>query len=170
MTDQYKDKLMEHLLHLATNLGLLEGTLLSSPDIDESWLRYAPSFYGDAVKNFNSYPEYCLACAGYLGMAVAFLWDKDWARYAGTQYSFFLGDRGFDNMDDHITADILKDNKHSVKAMESLSTEAHHFLMKECPEPGTAEAYRMFLASEEVMFKIGAAIELKRLGYRFEAA
>ena len=40
--------------------------------------------------------------------------------------------------------------------------------MRESPEPGTAEAYRMFLFTVEVMFKIGAAIELNRLGYKFE--
>ena len=35
-------------------------------------------------------------------------------------------------------------------------------------EPGTAEAYRLFLVSTEVMYKIGAAIELQHLGYKFE--
>ena len=40
--------------------------------------------------------------------------------------------------------------------------------MRESPEPGTAEAYRMFLATMEVMFKVGAAIELCRQGYKFE--
>ena len=40
--------------------------------------------------------------------------------------------------------------------------------MRESPEPGTAEAYRMFLSTVEVMFKVGAAIELCRLGYKFE--
>ena len=40
--------------------------------------------------------------------------------------------------------------------------------MKEAPEPGTAEAYRFFLAAVETMFKTGAAIELCRLGYKYE--
>ena len=52
--------------------------------------------------------------------------------------------------------------------MQSCSAHAYHFLMRESPEPGTAEAYRMFLATVEVMYKIGAAIELCRLGYKFE--
>ena len=41
--------------------------------------------------------------------------------------------------------------------------------MKSGAEPGTADAYRRFLISGEVMYRIGAAIELARLGYRFEA-
>lgn len=80
----------------------------------------------------------------------------------------FQGERGFDDMDDHITDNILRDRKHSVPAMQSTAASAYHFLMRESPEPGTAEAYRMFLATVEVMFKTGAAIELCRLGYKFE--
>ena len=166
--DKYKEDLTRYLLSVSTDAGLLKGTLFSSPDIDNAWLRYAPSFYGDAVRNFNDYPEYCLACAGYLGMAVAELWDRDWPRYEASPYSFFLGQRGFDDMDDHITGSILKESKHSVAAMQTCSSSAHHYLMRECPEPGTAQAYRMFLVTVEVMFKLGAAIRLCALGYKFE--
>ena len=44
----------------------------------------------EAGKEFNGYSEYCLACAGYLGMAVVHLWDKDWPKYKDAPYSFFL--------------------------------------------------------------------------------
>ena len=164
----FKSRLTEHLLRTCTSGGYLGGTLLSSPDIDEAWVRYAPSYYGDAVHEFNGYPEFTLACAGYLGMAVAALWDRDWPRYRETPYAFFQGARGFDDMDDHITEEILKDRKFSQAAMQSLSGAAYHYLMKEHPEAGTVEAYRLFLAAGEVMFKIGAAIELHRLGYKYE--
>ena len=166
--DTFKERLSEHLLKVCTSQGLLKGTLLSSPDIDEAWMRYAPSYYGDAVPQFNAYPEFTLACAGYLGMAVAFLWDKDWVKYMDAPYTFFQGERGFDDMDDHITGTILKEGKHSVKAMQACSAAAYHFLMKEVPEPGTADAYRMFLVAGETMFKVGAAIQLCSLGYKFE--
>ena len=166
--EKYREDLTQHLVEVCTGNGLLKGTLLSTPDIDEAWVRLAPSFYGDAVREFNRYPEFCLGCAGYLGMAIAFLWDKDWARYAQVPFAYFLGERGFDDMDDHITDEILRDRRHSVRAMQSTAAAAYHFLMRESPEPGTGEAYRMFLRSIEVMYKIGAAIELCRLGYKFE--
>jgi len=166
--EKYRDDLTQHLIEVCTGNGYLKGTLLNSPDIDDAWVRYAPSFFGDAVREFNKYPEYCLGCAGYLGMAVAFYWDKDWEKHREEPYTSFQGDRGFDDMDDHITDNILRDRKHSVPAMQSTAASAYHFLMRESPEPGTAEAYRMFLVSVEVMFKIGAAIELCRLGYKFE--
>ena len=167
--EQYKSGILQHLLGVCTDAGLLKGTLLATPDIDQAWVRYAPAFYGDAVSNFNSYPEFCLGCAGYLGMAVAKLWDQDWARYSEASYSIFQGERGFDDMDDHITSSILKDGKWSVDAMQMCAANAYHYLMRQCPEPGTADAYRMFLSTVEAMFKIGAAIQLHHLGYKFEA-
>lgn len=166
--DRYSEELTEYLLKLATGAGYLDGELLSSPDIDDAWLGYSAEFYADAVHNFNEYPEYCLACAGYLGMAVAHLWDADWEKYSKTAYSYFLGPRGFDDMDDHITGNILREGERSVAAMESCSAAANHFLFKSGAEPGTAKAYRLFLKSMEVMYRIGAAIELRRAGYRFE--
>ncbi|MBQ9462979.1 MAG: hypothetical protein IJU68_04905 [Bacteroidales bacterium] len=166
--EQYREELTQDLLQTATGGGYLEGVLLNSPDIDEAWLHYASELFGDAVRNFNEYPEYCLACAGYLGMAVAHLWDKDWQKYKDSPYSYFQGARKFDDMDDHITARILKEQKQSVAAMESLSAAANHFLYKSGAEPGTAQAYKHFLITMEVMYKLGAAIELSRLGYRFE--
>ena len=166
--EQYREGLTQHLIEVCTGNGYLKGTLLNTPDIDDAWVRYAPSFFGDAVREFNKYPEFCLGCAGYLGMAVAYYWDEDWAKHCDEPYSCFQGERGFDDMDDHITDSILRDRKHSVPAMQSTASSAYHFLMRESPEPGTAEAYRMFLATVEVMFKIGAAIELCRLGYKFE--
>ncbi len=166
--DIYRDAVTEHLLRTCTGSGYLKGVLLNSPDIDNAWLRLMPEFCADAVRNFNEYPEFCMGCAGYLGMAVAVLWDEDWEKNADVPYSFFLGARGFDDMDDHITDAILKERKHSVPAMQSTAAEACHFLRREAPEPGTADAYRMFLVTLEVMFKIGAAIQLCRLGYKYE--
>ena len=166
--DKYREDLTAYLLEVATGNGYLKGTLLNTPDLDEAWQRYATSFYPEAVREFNGYPEYCLACAGYLGMAVAHLWDKDWPKYKDAPYSFFQSERGFDDMDDYITGSILKESKYSVAAMQSLSAETYHFLMKSGAEAGTAEAYRFFLISIEVMYRMGAAIWLNRLGYKFE--
>jgi hypothetical protein len=166
--EKYRDDLTAYLLKAATGKGYLKGVLLETSDLDDAWQTFAPSFIPDAVREFNAYPDYCLACAGYLGMAVALLWDRDWPKYRGVPYSFFQSGRGFDDMDDHITDNILKDRKHSVPAMQTCSANAYHFLMRECTEPGTAEAYQFFLVTVEVMFKIGAAIELGRLGYKYE--
>ncbi len=166
--EKYTGELTEYLLEVTTGGGYLKGELLSSPDIDEAWMNYAAGICADAVHNFNEYPEFCFACAGYLGMAVAHLWDKDWQLNKDKPYSFFQGPHGFDDMDDHITVNILREKKRSVAAMESCSFAANHFLYKSGAEPGTAEAYRLFLKTMDVMYRLGAAIELCRLGSRLE--
>lgn len=168
--DKFKERLTRVLVDICSSHGWLKGKLLESPDIDEAWERLAPSFFGDAVGQFNEYPEYSLACAGYLGMAVAHLWDADWTVFKDVPYTFFLGDRGFDNMDDHITGNVLHEASTSVAAMQECAVQAWHFILRANPEPGTATAYRMFLAAAVSMYRIGAAIELCRLGYKLEKA
>lgn len=168
-TEQFKGKLLDSLIRSCTQQGWLDGTLPASPDIDAQWQRFAPSYYGDSVREFNAYPEYALACAGYLGMAVACFWDKDWPRYMDEPYSRYQGARGFDDMDDHITGTILEDPDFAVRAMQSCSAAAYHALRKESAEPGSVTAYKLFLVTVEAMYRIGAALQLYRLGYRFEA-
>ncbi|MBR0111774.1 MAG: hypothetical protein IJM00_05980 [Bacteroidales bacterium] len=198
--DTFKDRLLTHLLSVCSGAGYLDGVLLATPDIDAAWERLAPDYLGDAVREFNGYPEYTLACAGFLGMAVAHLWDTDLPRFRNCTFADFLGPRGFDDMDDFITGTLLQPPAApaasapsvsapgpapaapaapavaapdaplpGVAAMQTCAGEAYHFLMRENAEPGTAGAYRQFLATAEAMFRFGAAIELRRLGYKLVA-
>lgn len=166
--------LTNYMLKFCTDLGFLSGTLLKSEDIDRKWQEQAPEFCAEAAREFNGYPEFCLACAGFLGMAVAAVWDLDWSRYAARDYAFFKGPGGFDTMDEHILWLLLNmpkgspEEQSAVKKMQSCSTELYHLMNKSTVERGTADAYRMFLSAMAVMFSIGAAIELHRLGYKFE--
>lgn len=166
---QFEEKLLNSLLQVCTQQGWLSGVLLQTPDIDGQWQRLAPAYYGDSVREFNAYPEYSLACAGYLGMAVACLWDRDWVRFAGEPYSYYQGERGFDDMDDHITGKILKDGDFPVRAMRLCSATAFNALRKESAEPGSVNAYKLFLVTAAVLYRIGAALQLHRMNYRFEA-
>lgn len=166
--------LTNYMLKFCTDLGFLQGILPNSGDIDGKWQEIAPDFCAEAAREFNGYPEFCLACAGFLGMAVASLWDFDWERYSSRDYDFFKGPEGFDTMDEHILWKVLNMPKGSaleqeaIKKMQSCSTEMHHLMKKSTVERGTADAYRLFLTAMSVMFKIGEAIELQRLGYKFE--
>lgn len=167
--EQFKERLSDNLIQVCTQQGWLSGVLLNSPDIDGQWQRFAPSYYGDSVREFNAYPEYAIACAGYLGMAVTCLWDRDWVRFADEPYTYYQGERGFDDMDDHITGNILKDDGFPVQVMRLCSATALNALRKERAEPGSVTAYKLFLATVAVLYRIGAAVQLHRTGYRFEA-
>ena len=74
--DTYESNLLNELLKTCTSLGMLDGELLNSEDIDYKWKEWAPEYIAEALPEVNSYPEFAMACAGYAGMAVAKWWDE----------------------------------------------------------------------------------------------
>lgn len=69
--ESYESRLVDRLVEICTDKGLLDGMLLSTPDITARWESIALEYSGDAVHEFNSYPEVVLAWSAYIGMAVA---------------------------------------------------------------------------------------------------
>ena len=172
--DTFEQNLQIELLKLCTSHKMLEGTLLASEDIEERWKEYAPSYMADSVSQINTFPAAAIAWAGYVGMAVAQWWDADWERYASEPYETLHGERGFDDMDEHIVRDILGLSLESPEAekieemMRSCAHTAMTFIRREDTEAQTTKAFYLFARTTRVLFRIGAALELKRLGYKFE--
>lgn len=172
--EQYESRLTDRLVELCNSRGLLDGRLLSSPDIDLRWDSIATEYAGDAVREFNGYPEVVLAWSAYIGMAVACWWDKDWNRYKNQGYSSLVGERGFDDLDEHVTRDILKLPLNSAKAKEVasnlafLAAGAYSFMMHQGVEFQSVDAFKMFRHTLYAMYRIGASLELKNLGYKME--
>lgn len=172
--DTFENNLQIELLKLCTSHGMLEGTLLASEDIDERWKAYAPEYMADAVPQVNSYPAAAIAWAGYVGMAVAHWWDSAWETQATAPYTALHGKAGFDDMDEHIVEQILGLPLDSSEAtqlknlMRSCAHTAMTFIRREDTESQTTKAFYIFARTARVLFRIGAAVELKRLGYRFE--
>lgn len=174
LLERFESQLLDEMLRLATSRMLLDGTLLSSEDIDYRWRELAPEYMADAVKEIAQYPTVSVAWAGYLGMAVANGWDKDWAKTQKASYQSFYGNDGFDDMDEHIMRDIMglrldSDSAQWIEktirvcAQTSVSRIRHEGI-----EPQSPMAFHIFARATKVMFRIGAAMELKRLGYKFE--
>lgn len=172
--DKFEEKMRKSLLTIATGRGALEGKLLESDDLKEFWERIEADYMADAVPQIASYPTVSVAWATYLGMAAAYCWDVDWATYSKTPYQGFYGSDGFDNMDDHIVKDILGialDSEEAMKLVsliQSLAQEAVDMIRHEQIEPQSKMAFYAFVRACRAMFAIGTAIELKRLGYKFE--
>lgn len=170
--EEYSQRLTEHLVSACTPAGFLAGNLLNSPDIDGKWDEMAPEYFGDSIKEFNAYPEFVLAAAGYLGMGVAHVWDEDWVEGSSKGYSYYQDERGYDFMDEYIVPSVLKLEGEAAedanKAMRLCSASALSYLRHETAEPGSIASYKLVLATIAVMFRIGEAIELHRLGYKFE--
>lgn len=172
--DSFEDKLQEELLRLCTSYNMLDGKLLATDDIDNQWNVLAPEYMADAVGQINEYPTVSVAWAAYLGLAIAYGWDTDWNLISKAAYQSFYGEQGFDDMDEHIVRDLLgipldSEEAQNLEAMIRRSAQTAVALIRaEQIEPQSPMAFYVFARAVKVLFSIGAAIELKRLGYKFE--
>ena len=171
--DAYEENLLKELIRTCSSLGMLDRELLNSEDIDQKWKEWAPEYIAEALPEVNSYPEFAIACAGYAGMAVAKWWDEDWGRHHGADYSTLHGPRGFDDMDEHIVQNILglkldsPEAKQIINILLVCAQKAVTFIQHEHIEHQTVKAFHVFARTVKVLYRIGAALELRLLGYRF---
>lgn len=172
--DSFEDKLQEELLRLCTSYNMLDGKLLATDDIDNQWNVLAPEYMADAVGQINEYPTVSVAWAAYLGLAIAYGWDTDWDFISKAAYQSFYGEQGFDDMDEHIVRDLLgipldSEEAQNLESMIRRSAQTAVALIRaEQIEPQSPMAFYVFARAVKVLFRIGVAIELKRLGYKFE--
>lgn len=172
--DRFERKLEEDLLRLCTSYKQLDGTLLAAEDIDNHWNVLAPEYLADAVEQVRDYPVVSVAWAAYLGMAVAWGWDADWATVAKAPYRLYYGEQGFDDMDEHIVRDLLRMplDSRTAKDLEETIRQCGEKLVAlirfEQVPPQSEMAFHVFSRACRVMFRTGAAIQLKRMGYNFE--
>ena len=171
--EAYEEKLQQEILKMCKSLGMLDNELLSSEDIDQKWKEWAPEYIAVALPEVNSYPEFAIACAGYVGMAAAQWWDDDWGRHHSAKFESLYGPRKFDDMDEHIVQQILGLKLDSVEAKQIMNImlccaqKAVNFIRHEQIEHQTVKAFHIFARTAKVMYKTGAAIQLRRLGYKF---
>lgn len=172
--ESFESRITDELLRLCKQYAVLDGTLLATDDIDARWAVMAPEYMADAVPNISDYPTVAIAWAGYLGMAVAHQWDADWAAHSQDAFSNYYGGQGFDDMDEHIVRDIIgfhlesREAKGIEEMMRRLGEAALTLIRRENIEPQSPMAFHVYARVVKVMYRIGAAIELKRLGYKFE--
>lgn len=172
--DNYEKELMQHLLKMLTSMQLLDGQLLESPDITEKWETLLPAYIQDAIPEITKYPSVSLGWAMYLGMAVARYWDEDWSTYGSKEdlYEQIRDIRGFDYMDEVIRGNILHLEGEGFDQMEknvqSCAQQTLARIRHEQIEPQSPMAFHVYVRSIKVLYQLGAAIELKALGYKFE--
>lgn len=167
----FESRVSGELIRLFTAYKPIDGILPSSQDVDERWKAIAPEYMADAVPQINDYPVVSIAWAGYLGMAVANDWDNDWEVYKQRPYKEYYGACGFDDMDEHIVEKILGLSLDSPEAkeieamMRRLSQLALTLIRRENIEPQSRVAFYIYSKVVAIMFRIGASMELLRLGY-----
>lgn len=170
--DNYEKTLERGLRRICEGAGLMGGELLSSEDIDGKWEEYFKDYVADAVENFNGFPEAAIAWAGFLGMAVAYNWDDNWMFHRHDGYKAYYGNRGWDDMDEHILHGVLGLDLQGAEAkkisdtLQSCALATLGLIRHEGVECQTSTGFYVLARSYAVLFRIGAGIELHRLGYK----
>ena len=159
----FEDRLVKEMLKICTDAGMLEGILLRSDDIDLKWKELAPEYIADGVKEIAAYPTVSIAWAGYIGMAVACWWNRDWNKLKSQPYSVLLGPKEY-----HHSGKNGKQAQQITSLMQSCALTAVTFIRQEHIEPQSKRAFYVYARAVQVMFQIGAAIELHRLGYEMK--
>lgn len=183
ITDKKQDKIMENKskkieeifkqdLHMyLAGKNRVDEQLPDAPDIEEQWAKIGEAYLPDAMREFTKYPTVALGWIMFVGMAVAKYWDEDWELYSKVENLYtYLRDRiDFDHMDDHILDNVLLLDENEHKATSALVAECaartYTLLIHQGFEPGTEAAFRGFIAAIHQMYLMGAAIQLKALGY-----
>lgn len=170
--DTFGQKVRNAVFDLLREYGKIDERMPDMPDIEEKWSQIATAYLPDGVREFNGYPLVSLGWVMYVGMAIAHLWDKDWERYAEREdlYPLLRDKRGYDSMDEYIRQEILHLDTAGYKAAEDLcgkcSQMVHDMIMHEHIEPSTPIAFHAYVRAIHVLYSMGAAVELYRLGYK----
>lgn len=145
--------------------------LPEAQDIEDRWAQTGEAYLPDGMREFAGYPTVSLGWMMYVGMAIAHYWDEDWNLYNKVEdlYGHLRNQMGYDNMDDYIAQRVLLMTEAETKELRQLVGEcaqrSYSRLIHLGIEPGTKEAFRAYVAALHQLYLMGAAVELKRLGY-----
>ena len=166
------EEIIKNDLHqYLTSIDRVDQHLPEAPDLEELWAKVGESYLPDALREFNKYPTVSLGWIMFVGMALAKYWDEDWELYGKVEDHYkYLRDRiDFDHMDDYICEKVLLLDEAKHKELSTVVAECaartFNLLIHQNLQPGTAEAFRGFIAALHQMYLMGIAIELKDLGY-----
>ncbi len=164
----FQQDLIQYLL----SRGLIDEILPSTPDIEDKWQSIAEAYLPDGMREFAQYPTAALGWMMYIGMAVAKYWDEDWLLYNKVENLYqYLRDRiDYDHMDEYILQKVLllseKEQKMWQEVVGECAARTNSLLMHLDIQPGSKEAFLAFVDALQQLYIMGAAMELKALGYR----
>ena len=145
--------------------------LPEAPDIEGLWSKIGESYLPDAIREFNTYPTVSLGWMMYVGMAIAKFWDEDWETYQQVDdlYKHLLDKTDFDHLDDYVRGEVLLLDAAGAEKLQAVVREAsarvYSQMNRLALEPGTEQAFRVVVAALHQMYLMGAAMQLKRMGY-----
>jgi len=169
--EQFEDKLHEDLHQFLLSMKEVDERLPECPDVEEKWEDIAKAYIPDGIREFQDFPSVSLGWMMYIGMAVAKMWDTEWQIYSKIDdlYGYMRDKRGYDSMDEYIREDVLLLRGEDYTVLEKLvgecASRVYHALRHQSIEPGTKEAFNAYVSCLHQLYLMGAAMQLKRMGY-----
>ena len=171
MNEKFEEVLGRDLHQFLLSMNEVDERLPECPDVEKKWEAIVKAYIPDGIKEFKNYPTASLGWMMYIGMAVAKMWDTDWDIYSKVEdlYAYMRDKRGYDSMDEYIREDVLLLQGDNYTDLEKLTgvcaSRVYNALMHQHLEPGTKEAFEGYVACLHQLYLMGAAIQLKRMGY-----
>ena len=174
-TLNYEEQIKKDLHQFLMSMQEVDERLPQCPDVEEKWEKIAKEYIPDGIREFNNYPTASLGWMMYIGMALAKYWDEEWEIYSKIDdlYAYMRDKRGYDNMDEYIREDVLllkgDDYTTTEKLVGECASRVYNVLLHQRIEPGTKEAFSAYVACLHQLYLMGAAVQLKRMGYHMTA-
>ena len=170
--ENFEEQLRNDLHQFLLSMKEVDERMPECPDVEDKWEEIAKAYIPDGIREFTDYPSVSLGWMMYIGMAVAKMWDVEWEIYSKIEdlYAYMRDKRGYDAMDEYIREEVLLLEGEAYSALEKLVGECasriYNALRRQNIEPGTKEAFNGYVACLHQLYLFGAAIQLKRMGYR----
>ncbi len=171
MVQKFEESMHQDLHQYLLGLDEVDAQLPSCPDVEERWEAIANAYIPDGAREFRNYPVASIGWMMYIGMAVAKMWDDEWRIYSQIPdlYAYMRDKRGYDALDEYICEDLLMLRGEDVATLEAIVCECaariHHALLHQRIEPGTEEAFAVYVACLRQMYLFGTSMQLHRMGY-----
>ena len=171
IVEDFEAKVGADLTAFLQKKGVLDARVPECPDVEEKWSEIARAYLPDGAREFQQYPVVSLGWMMFIGMAMAFYWDTDWAAYSTKEniYETLRDMRGYDNMDEAVVEDVLGYTGETAEKVNALvadcASRVFGLLNHEHIEPGTEAALGCYIAALHRLYLAGMAMELNALGY-----
>ena len=168
---EFEDKVRTDLIEFLQRKEALDQHVPECPDVEERWGEIAREYLPDGAREFQQYPVVSLGWMMLVGMAMAYYWDTDWAKYSAETklYEQLRDRRGYDNMDETVVNDVLGYAGEAAEKITELVAECasrvYNLLSHEQVEPGTEAAFGSYIAALHQLYLAGMAMQLNALGY-----
>lgn len=171
ITINFEESVRKNLVDFLIVHGALDSHVPECPDVEAKWPEIAQSYIPDGVREFEGYPTVSLGWMMFIGMAMAYYWDKDWTAASEweTPYAEIREKRGFDNLDEAVVEDILGYTGQTAEKVTKLVGDCASRVLSQLRhapvEAGTEVAFRHYVACLHQLYLAGMAMELNALGY-----